>query len=124
MYTRKLDPNINISNYDFIKQIADFLNTKIKTINRNKTTYVEKAFEIRTDTLQSKIILFNYLEKYPLFGYKYYAQINLLEIHNLNLKKEYKTKEGINKLQLYSNLMKYDNNKKYNLNHLDKFYKI
>jgi hypothetical protein len=113
MYTRKLDPNINISNYDFIKQISDFLNTKIKIINRNKVTYIEKAFEIRTDTLKSKIILFNYLEKYPLFGYKYFAYINLLEIHNLKLKKEYKTQESFNKLQLYSNLMKYDNNKIY-----------
>lgn len=125
MYTRKLDPNIKISNYDFINEISNFLNTKIKLINRNKSTYVEKAFELRTDTLQSKIILFNYLEKYPLFGYKYFSQINLLKIHNLKLKKEYKTKEGFNKLKLYFNLMKYDNNNKiYTWDHLDNFYKF
>jgi len=57
--------------------------------------------------------LFDYLSKYPLFGYKYFSQINLEKIHKLNKNKEYKTIEGAKKLKEYSNLMKYDINKNY-----------
>ncbi len=59
-----------------MEKIADFLKTKIKIVNRNKESYVEKALEIWTDKLESKIVLFDYLSKYPLFGYKYFSQIN------------------------------------------------
>jgi hypothetical protein len=64
------------------------------------------------EKLESKIILFDYLTKYPLFGYKYFSQINLEKIHYLNLSKEYKTIEGIIKLNEHSN-MKYDINKQF-----------
>jgi hypothetical protein len=91
--------------------IAKLLKTKVTEINRDKGNYEEKAFQVRTDTIESKIQIFDYLGKYPLFGYKYYSQINLDKIHKLILNKEHKTVEGRNKLIEYSNLMKYDENK-------------
>ena len=122
-YSRKLDPSLSVSNILFMEKIAEFLKTKIKIIERDKGFYVEKAFEIRTEKLESKIQLFNYLSKYPLFSYKYLAQINLAKIHNLNLNKEHKTTEGRKKLEEYSSLIKYDINKKYTWEHLNRFYK-
>jgi hypothetical protein len=120
-YTRKLDPSINFSNFSYMEGIAKLLKTKVTEINRDKGNYEEKAFQVRTDTIESKIQIFDYLGKYPLFGYKYYSQINLDKIHKLILNKEHKTVEGRNKLIEYSNLMKYDENK-HTWEHLNKFY--
>jgi hypothetical protein len=66
-------------------------------------------------------VLFNYLNKYPLFGYKYFYQVNLEKIHKLAISKEYKTIEGRDKVIEYSNLLKYDVNK-HTWEHLNEFY--
>ena len=105
-YTRKLDPSVNVSNYFFMKEIADFLKTEVSSKERNREYGVEKAYEVRTHKLESKLQLFDYLSKYPLFGYKYFGQINLNNVHNLFLNNEHKTLEGKNKLIQYTHLMK------------------
>jgi hypothetical protein len=46
-----------------MNKIAEFLKTKVKFIIRDRGYYIEKAFEIRTDTLDSKNLLFLYLIK-------------------------------------------------------------
>lgn len=63
-----------------MEEIADLFKTKVINIVRDKSYYIEKAFGIRTDTLESRVELFNYLNKYPLFGYKYFYQANLEKI--------------------------------------------
>lgn len=120
IYTRRLDKNVNISNLNFMEQIADLFKTKVVLINRDRNSYIEKAYEIRTDKLESKLIMFNYLNKYPIFGYKIFIFENLEKIHNLILNKEHKTIEGKNKLEEYKNNMK---NIPTKWSHLDNFYK-
>ena len=119
-YTRKIDSNINVSNLPHMEQIGELLNTKVTNIVRHKQNYVEKAFEVRTDKLVSKLQLFDYLNKFPLFGYKYYSHINLEKIHKLVINKEYKTIEGKNKILDYKSLMKY--NEQYTWEHIQNFY--
>lgn len=121
-YTRKLDSSLNESNLQFMDKIAKSLNTNVTSIVRDKSNYTEKAYEVRTDTIDSRLQLFNYLNNYPLFGYKYYSQIYLYKIHNLVIEKEYKTFDGKNKLLEYSNLMKYDTTKDNTWEHLSNFY--
>lgn len=55
---------------------------------------IESIYEIRTHKLESKLILFDYLSNFPLFGYKHFDQIYLYKIHNLFLNNEHKTQEG------------------------------
>jgi hypothetical protein len=121
-YTRKLDPSVNVSILPLMEEIADLFKTKVTDIVRDKSYYVEKAFGIRTDTMESRVELFNYLNKYPLFGYKYFYQVNLEKIHKLAISKEYKTIEGRDKVIEYGNLLKYDVNK-HTWEHLNEFYK-
>lgn len=91
-----------------MEEIAKLLNSKVTNIERKKATYVEKAYVVRSDKIESKILAFNYLNKFPLFGYKYFSLINLYKIHNLVMSKEYKTIEGKIKLEEYSKNMNKD----------------
>jgi len=80
---------------------------------RNKGYYIEKTYGIRTHKLESKLQLFDYLSKYPLFGYKYFDQMYLEKVHNLFLNNEHKTLDGKNKLIEYTNFIKKDKIKQY-----------
>nr|QCW06915.1 hypothetical protein [Drechslerella brochopaga] len=102
--------------------IAEYLKRKVLIIEREKTSYVEKAYEIRTDNFESKVKLFEYLNKFPLFGYKYYAQLNIEKIHLVVANKEHLTIEGKNKIKEYNNFVKYDSTLNYTWDHLNKFY--
>jgi hypothetical protein len=121
-YTRKLDPSVNVSNLFFMKEIAEFLKTEVTSLERDRGYFIEKAYSIRTHKLESKLQLFDYLSKYPLFGYKYLDQMYLDKVHNLYLNNEHKTLDGKNKLIKYTNFMKKDDNKKYTWEHLHNFY--
>lgn len=88
-----------------------------------KVNYEENAYLIRTDKIVSKVAIFTYLNKYPIFGYKHFAQINLTLIHNLIIKSEHKTVMGKLKFLQYANLIKY-NPQIHNWDHLNKFYNI
>ena len=114
---------------------TEFLKTQVTSRERDRNSIIEKSYEIRTHKLESKLQLFDYLSKFPLFGYKFYGQIYLNNVHTLFLNNEHKTLEGKNKLILYTNLMKVEVNKdKSNLpslepvvqrgwDHLNNFYK-
>jgi len=102
--------------------IAAFLNTKVASRERNREYMVERIYEIRTHKLESKLLLFDYLSKFPLFGYKYFDQYYLNKIHNLFLSNEHKTLEGKAKLIQYTNLMKVEENNQPSWDHLNKFY--
>lgn len=68
-------------------------------MKEKKDTYIEKAYVVKTDKIESKILMFEYLNKFPLFGYKYFAQINLFKIHELVRRKEHRTEAGIKKIR-------------------------
>lgn len=55
---------------------------------------IERNYEVRSQKLESKLVLFDYLSKFPLFGYKYFDQFYLNKFKNLFLNKEHKTLEG------------------------------
>lgn len=105
-YNRKVDSNINMSNLSHMQLIADFFKAKVVNIEREKAKYIERAYEVRTDKLESKVILFDYLNKFPLFGYKFFAHFNLEQIHKIVMNKEHKLTDGKDKLIHYQNLMK------------------
>jgi NMD protein affecting ribosome stability and mRNA decay len=67
-YTRKLDTSVNVSNYSFMLEIATFLKTDVVTRERDRNYLIERIYEVRTQKLESKIVLFDYLSKFPLFG--------------------------------------------------------
>jgi hypothetical protein len=121
IYSRKIDPNIKESNIIVMSRISEFLKSSVISLNRKRINYEENAFLIKTDRIESKNIIFSYLNKYPLFGYKYFAHVNLDMIHNLIIKSEHKTKTGELKFLEYANLMKY-NSEIHNWEHLNKFY--
>ena len=103
-YTRKSD-NLNISNLPHMQLIADYLKRKVTIIERQKTSYVEKAYEVRTDNFESKVKLFEYLNKFPLFGYKYYDQLNIEKIHQIVVNKDHLTIEGKNIIVLLNMIL-------------------
>jgi hypothetical protein len=102
---------------------VDFWKHLLSLSKEKKINYEENAYLIRTDKIESKVALFTYLNKYPLFGYKHFAHINLAKIHNLIIKSEHKTILGKFKFLEYANLIEY-NSKIHNWDHLNKFYII
>lgn len=121
-YERKVDSSVNVSNFSHMEDIAKLLNSKVVAIERKRTTGIEKVYVVRTDKKESKVLIFEYLNKFPLFGYKSFDQKNLHQIHNLVMSKEYKKLEGKIKLEEYSMNMKKDV-RGIEFSHLDKFYK-
>ena len=43
----------------------DLFKANITHIERIRGTFTEKAYEVRTDKIESKILLFDYLNKFP-----------------------------------------------------------
>jgi len=122
-YTRKVNSIVHLSYLEIMDNIAKALNTTVINIYRDRIKYEEHSYLIRTDKIISKNKIFSYLNKFPLFGYKYFAHKNLESIHILVRNKEYKLKDGKLKfIKLYERI-KYDPNKD-DWNHLDKFYNI
>jgi len=96
-----------------MEEIAKFLKTEVTYSERDRGYFLEKTYGIRTHKLESKLQLFEYLSKYPLFGYKYFDQKYLEKVHNLYLNNDHKTLIGKNQLIEYDNFKKKDENKQY-----------
>lgn len=120
-YERKVDSSVIESNFSHMEDIAKLLNSRVISIERKRTTGIEKLYVVRTDKKDSKFIIFEYLTKFPLFGYKSFAQKNLQKIHDLVLTREYKELAGKLKLEKYTENMKKDV-RDIEFTHLDKFY--
>ena len=73
-YNRRVDSNVNMSNLPHMQLIADLFKVNITNIERVKDKYTERAYEVRTDKLESKILLFDYLNN------SLYSVINILLI--------------------------------------------
>lgn len=121
MYERKVDSSVNESNFSHMEDIAKLLNSRVISIERKRTTGIEKLYVVRTDKKDSKVILFEYLNKFSLFGYKSFAQKNLQKIHDLVISREHKELDGKVKLEKYTSNMKKDV-RNIEFTHLDKFY--
>ena len=61
----------NNSNLYIMEKIREFLDVKnVTEIQRNKSNYIELAYEVRTTKKLSCDILINYLTNFPLFSSK------------------------------------------------------
>ena len=122
-YSRKVNLDIKESNFDIMSKIAENVKSSVKFIIRNRLKYIEKGYLVRTDKRISKDILFSYLYKNPLFGYKCYLWLILEEIHLLLRNRNNKKENKVEKL-----LISYCNQNKglkiNNWSHLKKFYNI
>ena len=75
-------------------KIAEFFSTNLKIKIQGDQYF------IRTSSLQSNLILVNYLTEYSLFSSKYLDYLDWKEVLNLIKKKEYKSiQENIEKLK-------------------------
>ena len=120
-YTRKVDSSIKISYFEVMNEIAKSLGSLVITINRKRINYEEHGYLIRTDKIISKNRIFSYLDKFPLFGYKYFTHKNMGYIHLLVRNKEHKTYKGKLKFIEYNEMIKYDPVRD-NWNDLNQFY--
>jgi len=69
---RQIDHN-NYNNYSYLKEIADFLITDVKSI---RITKPNPEYRVRTTNLRANHLLINYLNEYPLFSSKYLNYID------------------------------------------------
>jgi hypothetical protein len=105
-----------------MNNIATFLSSKVTIIDRNKSNYRELGYLIKTDKIESKIILFNYLDIFPLFSYKYFTVSIHNKLHQLVISKDYKKVNGNDQLSQLKLLMSYKSSA-FSWDHLNKFYK-
>lgn len=94
------------TNLPIMEKIKTFLDVKNVTFTkRNKNSFVELTYEVRTTKKDSCAILINYLSKYPLFSSKHQDYIDWEEFHRIRLSKQYKTNYGTSKLISLKNSM-------------------
>ena len=116
---RKKD-HLGYTNEVFLSNISKFLKVSLKNIRENTP---HPQYRLRTMSLETNLILINYLNEYPLFGSKYLDYINWKEILNLFNPKFKYSQENINKvLDLKSEMN--DKRTIFIWNHLNKFYNL
>lgn len=112
--------HLGYSNELFLANIAKFLKVYLKNTRENTP---HPQYRLRTMSLETNLILVNYLNEYPLFGSKYLDYINWKEILNLFNPKFKYSQDNIDKvLDLKSKLN--DNRTIFTWNHLNKFYNL
>lgn len=84
-------------------KIAKFLSTTLQTIKRNRKTYLELGYELKSGGINSNYIINSYLMQYPLFSYKYTGALVNIELLQLSIYKKHKTIEGPKILQKLKN---------------------
>jgi hypothetical protein len=110
------------SNFYIMEKIREFLDVKIVSkIQRNKTNYIELAYEVRTTKKYSCELLINYFANFPLYSSKHLDFLKWREFHHIRISKQYKTLEGTLKLISIKNSM---NTKRtqFNWDSLNRFY--
>jgi hypothetical protein len=91
---RQID-HLGNSNELFLKNIAKFLKVDLKNTRENTA---HPQYRLRTTSLESNLILVNYLNEYPLFGSKYLDYNNWKEILNLFIPRFKYGKDNIDKV--------------------------
>ena len=125
-YHKNLEGNKSDNCYlPVMEEIREFLDiSKIRNIKRIKGDYkIEKGYEIRTDRKESRIILINYLTKFPLYSSKYLDYLDWVQIIELQNRFRYKAKP----IDYNNTIIDIKGNmnslrKKFNWKHLDFFF--
>ena len=118
--TKKQKDHNGNSSLEFLEKIGELLFTTVKSIRENRPN---PEYRVRTTNLRGNLIIYNYLENYPLFGAKYLDAKDWMKIVNIFQKGEHKDKEGIKKIVQIKSLM---NDKRTNFvwDHLQDFYNL
>lgn len=116
---RQID-HLGYSNEFFLATIAKFLDVFLKNFRENSPF---PQYRLRTTSLNTNLILVNYLDEYPLYGSKYLDYNNWKEILTLfNPKLKY-SQENVDKVLSLKSEMN-DRRTIFNWNHLNKFYNL
>lgn len=87
--------HLGYSNEIFLANIAKFLNTSLKNIRENTP---HPQYRLRTVSLETNLILVNYLNEYPLFGSKFLDFNDWKEILNLFITRFKYSQENVDKV--------------------------
>lgn len=112
--------HLGYSNEIFLANIAKFLNTSLKNIRENTP---HPQYRLRTMSLETNLILVNYLNEYPLFGSKFLDFNDWKEILNLFITRFKYSQENVDKILNLKSEMN-DRRTIFTWNHLNKFYNL
>ena len=112
--------HLGYSNEVFLADIAKFLNVSLKNTRENTS---HPQYRLRTMSLETNLILVNYLNEYPLFGSKFLDYNNWKEILNLFNPRFKYSQENIEKVLHLKSEMN-DKRTIFIWNHLNKFYNL
>ena len=112
--------HLGYSNEIFLADIAKFLNISLKNIRENTP---HPQYRLRTMSLETNLILVNYLNEYPLFGSKFLDYNNWKEILNLFNPKFNYSQDNVDKVLSLKSEMN-DKRTIFTWNHLNKFYNL
>jgi hypothetical protein len=112
--------HLGYSNEVFLADIAKFLKVSLKNTRENTP---HPQYRLRTMSLETNLILVNYLNEYPLFGSKFLDYNNWKEILNLFNPRFKYSQENIEKVLHLKSEMN-DKRTIFIWNHLNKFYNL
>lgn len=118
--SQRQNDHLGYSNEIFLANIAKFLNTSLKNIRENTP---HPQYRLRTMSLETNLILVNYLNEYPLYGSKFLDYNNWKEILNLFNPKFKYCQDNVDKVLTLKKEMN-DKRTIFNWNHLNKFYNL
>ena len=107
-------------NLDFLKYIAEFLETEVKKIRSDKP---KPEYRVRTTNLKGNINAKHYLLQFPLFGTKHLDSLDWIEVVDMFGRKEHITEQGKEKiLKIKSGMNNFRTD--FTWDHLQKFYNV
>ena len=107
-------------NLDFLKYIAEFLETEVKKIRSDKP---KPEYRVRTTNLKGNIQAKNYLLQFPLFGTKHLDSLDWIEVVDMFGRKEHITEQGKEKIiKIKSGMNNFRTD--FTWDHLQNFYNV
>lgn len=106
----------SLSYFNIMSEISSFLSVPLRKRVRDRKSYIEKSYEVRTGSYLSNYIMLNYLLKYPLFSYKYSAIPIFIELLQLSKNRNYKLDSGLYRLKILKERLQYNVQDSENIN--------
>lgn len=119
LWQRQIDHGGN-SNLYFLEGIAEFISVVVKAVKESSSN---PEYRVRTSSLNSNILLENYLDTYPLFGTKYLDYKDWVKILSLFKGTRLNHKLNIDKVKSIKSNMN-DRRTVFVWDHLNNFYRL
>ena len=118
--TQRQQDHKGYDNINFLRYIAEFLETVVKIIRSDKP---KPEYRVRTTNLRGNIKVKNYFLQFPLFGSKHLDCLDWIEVVNMFERKEHNTDQGKRKIvKIKSGINNFRTD--FSWNHLQDFYNI